>query len=359
MHAELNSDLLRVPVEAYMRARSLGFTIESFLLNGMASILPRKMQQSFPDDRELLNQARKALQELFRKDAQNIAAGVYPLGVLEPESPLKHLGRLPRVILDGLGLSVRRGLGKTQKFDASAREWLADLPRYYRRNFHFQTDGYMSEASAELYEHQVEILFSGAADAMRRLILPPLRQHLDMQDRPKNGHGLTFLEIASGTGRTTRFLRQAFPMAKIVSLDLSDPYLHVARKRLARYSRIDFIQADAAHLPFQNAQFDAVVSVFLFHELPEEERSKVLLESMRVLKPGGFHGLVDSMQRHDRPELTPLFEAFPKNYHEPFYRNYSEIPMEGLLTQTGFQAVHTELGFLSKMVRSTKKNNPA
>ena len=35
--------------------------------------------------------------------------------------------------------------------------------KHYLQNFHFQTDGYLSEASAELYDYQVEVLFSGGA----------------------------------------------------------------------------------------------------------------------------------------------------------------------------------------------------
>lgn len=347
--------LLKTPIEAWIRTRSLGFILESTLLNGMGRILPRKMRQTFPQDPKQLKRLRDSVLALFDRDARNIAQGIYPLSVLKTESPLAHALRVPRVLIDGLGLSLRRGRGKTQAFDSQAKDLLEELPRYYRRNFHFQTDGYLSQKSAELYEHQVEILFSGAADAMRRLILAPLKAHFENQSPEwkaahPDGQGLTILELAAGTGRATRFIRQAFPRAKIVAVDLSDPYLHVARKRLASYARIDFMQADAAHLPFQDGQFDAVVSVFLFHELPEAERERVIRESLRVLKPSAFLGLVDSIQKGDVPEFDELLEAFPLNYHEPFYRNYSEHPMEALLRAAHFGQITTDTGFLSKVV---------
>ena len=47
------------------------------------------------------------------------------------------------------------------------------LLNYYLQNFHYQTDGYLSDLSANLYDLQVEILFNGAADAMRRRIITP------------------------------------------------------------------------------------------------------------------------------------------------------------------------------------------
>lgn len=46
------------------------------------------------------------------------------------------------------------------------------------QNFHHQTNGYLSDLSANLYDLQVEIFFGGLADAMRRYILAPLKRGL-------------------------------------------------------------------------------------------------------------------------------------------------------------------------------------
>jgi hypothetical protein len=56
-------------------------------------------------------------------------------------------------------------------------------PSYYLQNFHHQTDGYLSDASANLYDLQVEILFGGSADVMRRRILAPLSKDLKLLSR--------------------------------------------------------------------------------------------------------------------------------------------------------------------------------
>eukprot|EP00443_Scrippsiella_acuminata_P060241 CAMPEP_0115554928 /NCGR_PEP_ID=MMETSP0271-20121206/97547_1 /TAXON_ID=71861 /ORGANISM="Scrippsiella trochoidea, Strain CCMP3099" /LENGTH=95 /DNA_ID=CAMNT_0002988671 /DNA_START=129 /DNA_END=413 /DNA_ORIENTATION=+ len=42
-------------------------------------------------------------------------------------------------------------------------------PEYYLRNFHYQTDGWLSDASARIYEVSTEALFTGTQDAMQRL----------------------------------------------------------------------------------------------------------------------------------------------------------------------------------------------
>lgn len=227
---------------------------------------------------------------------------------------------------------------------------MSGLPEYYQRNFHYQGDGYLSEHSAELYDHQVDVLFAGTSDAMRRLILEPMKRQFGATD----GEGLTFLELGAGTGRATQFVRLAFPKAKIVALDLSAPYLKKAQKRLLKYPRHDYVEGDAAKVPFVDSHFDAVYSVFLFHELPFETRKAVIAESLRVLKKGGFIGLVDSIQLGDVRDLDSALEKFPVDFHEPFYPNYVQNPMEKLFEDAAIDDVSTQTGFFSKVITGRK-----
>ena len=61
---------------------------------------------------------------------------------------------------------------------------LSAFPDYYLRNFHYQTGGYLSERSAKLYDQQVEVLFIGSADAMRRQALVAHRRLRTTPARP-------------------------------------------------------------------------------------------------------------------------------------------------------------------------------
>lgn len=248
-------------------------------------------------------------------------------------------------------MARRRKNHKAHEFSKEARDLLADLPEYYQRNFHYQGDGYLSPLSAELYDHQVDVLFAGSTDAMRRLVLAPMKAHFGGSD----GEGLKFLEVGSGTGRSTEFVRLAFPKAKIVSVDLSAPYLKRAQERLRKYPRHDFVEADAAHLPFLEDSFDAVYSVFMFHELPIDARKAVLREAYRVAKAGAFVGMIDSLQTGDVPAFDSALEQFPKDFHEPFYKNYSKHPMEDLFSEAGFIEIDTGTGFFAKLVTAKKK----
>jgi ubiquinone/menaquinone biosynthesis C-methylase UbiE len=294
-------------------------------------------------DLPLFLDVQKSLRNLLKADADRISAGYYPPSVLVPEPGLiGHFQRLPKVFQAAMGASRRRFSRQTRSFSARARKAAAALPAYYRRCFHFQQDGYLSEESAALYEHQVELLFVGAGDAMRRLLLAPLKRHFERSD----GKGLRFLELGCGCGSATRFLKAAFPEARITAVDLSEPYLQAARQKIPG---VTFLQAPAENLPFPGKEFDAVVSVFLFHELPLDVRRQVLRESHRVLKTGGMMAFVDSLQLGDAPGLDEPLRQFPKDFHEPFYPGYIRKPMEKLLAEAGFRALESGLGFFSKV----------
>ena len=133
--------------------------------------------------------------ELLKRDAALIGQGDAPLSVLTPQDPLGHGIRLLRILADGTAVGKRRRTHSAREFTKDARRWLDELPAYYRRNFHYQTDGYLSAHSAALYEHQVELLFRGGADPMRRMIIPPLRAHLQRAGASDDGAGLHFLEL--------------------------------------------------------------------------------------------------------------------------------------------------------------------
>jgi ubiquinone/menaquinone biosynthesis C-methylase UbiE len=290
------------------------------------------------------------LRALLERDAAMIGEGMAPLSVLAPRDPLGHGGRLLRILADGVRVARRRRERSSRDFGREAERWLEELPAYYRRNFHYQTDGYLSESSAELYEHQVELLFRGGADAMRRMVLASLKRHFG----DVSGRGLRFLELGSGTGIATRFVAQAFPEARITALDLSAPYTKHARRALREFERVDPIQGDAANLDFGDERFDAVYSVFLFHELPLPVRELVLSESSRVLRPGGFLGLVDSLQKGDDPELDWALDFFPREFHEPYYAHYAANPMEHLVEAAGFESIESGPGYLAKSLSARK-----
>src|SRR5262249_34410369 len=135
-------------------------------------------------------------------------------------------------------------------------------PRYYLQNFHFQSDGWMTDDSAERYDTQVEVLLNGAANTIRRQALPQLHEAFAGRDQRK----LQLLDIGCGTGRFLDFVKQTWPRLQTTGLDMSAPYLRHAQRHLKRWTRTGFVVGKAEAIPLPDASQDAVTSIFLFHD---------------------------------------------------------------------------------------------
>jgi SAM-dependent methyltransferase len=96
--------------------------------------------------------------------------------------------------------------------------------------------------------------------------------------------GMDVLDLACGTGNAT--IPAAKAGARVTGLDFAPRLLEIARERCAdAMVEIDFVEGDAQEMPFEDASFDRVVSVFGHMFAPDHERTAA--EMKRVLRPGG------------------------------------------------------------------------
>ncbi len=94
------------------------------------------------------------------------------------------------------------------------------------------------------------------------------------------------LEVACGTGISTRFLRQALPESvHIVATDLNAAMLDFAKGKQGDLPNVTFEIANALALQFEDSAFDAVMCQFGIMFFPDKEKG--LMEMARTLKPGG------------------------------------------------------------------------
>jgi len=331
----------RLAFEAAQAARIGWFFGQKMLAARFAEKIPAPPQfagRHFPDRRRLVAD----LWRLVEQDWHNIEAGIYAAPEDWRGSPLQGLRRAADFFADLRAVEARR------RGDPS--ELLLDNPKagrypaYYRRAFHFQSDGYLSQASAERYDYQVEVLFGGGAAAMRRQALVPLRAAL-----LRHGAGARLLDIGCGTGEFLREVKRNYPRLAVCGIDLSTPYLAIAHRRVAQWSRVALLTAAAERLPFLDASFDLVTSLYLFHELPHDVRAAVVAEMARVLKPGGSLILLDSLQTGDEPDYDALLDYFPLAFHEPYYASYLVEDLNRLM-RPGFAPEERSLAYFSKVM---------
>src|SRR5215469_2644889 len=176
--------------------------------------LPERLKgRAMPDRQRILGDLRKLLEQ----DWRNIAAGLYAAPEEWNGNPLAGLRSAVDFFTD-LGAVESRRHGDP----AERRLKLPDTgryPAYYRRNFHFQSDGYLSAASAERYDHQVEVLFGGGAAAMRRQALPTLRDAL--LEIEGGARSARLLDLACGTGAFLAEIKRNYPRLAVTGIDLS------------------------------------------------------------------------------------------------------------------------------------------
>jgi ubiquinone/menaquinone biosynthesis C-methylase UbiE len=201
-------------------------------------------------------------------------------------------------------------------------------PDYYlSQNFHGVEGGYLNIDAALTY------------DPVTQYVLPPnetwVRQGVIDRVRCRPRY---ILDLGCGTGSTTVLLKQAFPQADVVGLDLS-PYMLVMAQRKARQAKLE-IQlrhglAEATGFP--DASFDMVTASLLFHETPVEVAIAILREAHRLLRLGGEVIILDGNQNTLRHTawLTEIFE-------EPYIKAYARGSVDAWMGTAGFGDVRTE-----------------
>jgi ubiquinone/menaquinone biosynthesis C-methylase UbiE len=288
------------------------------------------------------------MRSVFEREWRDVAAGLFSAPRALGPDPAEFLRRSLLYFRDLPQVDARRH-GKLDD-ELPPGDQGGGLPSYYRQNFHFQSDGWLSEHSAAIYDTQVEVLFTGAADVMRRRAMKPIAEWM----AGRNQRNLRGLDVGCGTGRLLAFLHDAWPGMKWTGLDLSPPYLAEARRLIGRTARVKLVEGAAEKLPFDDASLDIVVSSFLMHELPHDVRAATFKEVARVLRSGGLAVIVDSIQKGDQPSWDGLLDLFPHYFHEPYYADYVGGLVETLASDAGLRPVAAERAFLSKICAFTR-----
>ena len=176
--------------------------------------------------------------------------------------------------------------------------------------------------------------------------------------------GYSMLDLGCGDAR---FLEPCFSASRPASyhgVDLSEPALELARKRMVHLARADWSRQDLLeHLRQGGEAYDVIFSGYALHHLATPAKREVMLCAARGLRPGGRLLLVDVIRRQGQSReayiaayldrirnawsgLTPemVSEACAHVSAFDFPETFEEL--DAMASQAGFQPgiLHAEFG---------------
>ncbi len=136
---------------------------------------------------------------------------------------------------------------------------------------------------------------------------------------PDGGKGL---DVGCGSGALAIACAKRNPTAAFLGIDrwgkeyasFSKP-LCESNAKAEGVNNISFERGDATHLDFPDESFDAVVSNYVYHNIPGE-RQAYLLETLRVLKKGGTFALHDIFSKMKYGDMSAFMKKLKNMGYE-------------------------------------------
>ena len=151
---------------------------------------------------------------------------------------------------------------------------------------------------------------------MSRQIIQGVAEHVKL---PEGGRGL---DVGCGSGALTIACAQRNPKATFIGVDRWGKEYASFNKPLCESNakaegvrNVSFARGDATSLDFPDGSFDAVVSNYVYHNIPGD-RQAYLLETLRVLKKGGTFALHDIFSKMKYGDMSAFAEKLKSMGYE-------------------------------------------
>ncbi len=174
---------------------------------------------------------------------------------------------------------------------------------------------------------------------MSRQIIEGIAEYVDL---PDGGVGL---DVGCGSGALTIACAKRNPNASFIGVDRWGKEYASFNKPLCESNavaegvqNVSFGRGDATKLDFPDESFDAVVSNYVYHNIPGD-RQAYLLETLRTLKKGGIFALHDIFSKSRYGDM----EAFVRKLKDMGYERVELIDTTNGKFMSKFESVWMEL----------------
>ena len=140
---------------------------------------------------------------------------------------------------------------------------------------------------------------------------------------PESGVGL---DVGCGSGALTIACAKRNPNASMVGIDHWGPEYKDFSKTLCErnakaegVTNVRFEKGDAVKLDFADGTFDAVTSNYVYHNIVGANKQDLLLETLRVLKKGGYFAIHDLMEKGRYGDMQAFVKKLKAEGYEQVY----------------------------------------
>ncbi|MBZ8179038.1 class I SAM-dependent methyltransferase [Oscillatoria salina] len=212
-------------------------------------------------------------------------------------------------------------------------------PEYYLRSFHAYDRGNLSWDAALEVEVAAYAVHAGIWQDAGAKGDPRLRQsyhNLLKEQIPSQPQAI--LDLGCSVGMSSFALQATYPNSKVTGIDLSPYFLAVANyKNRQRQQNISWLHAAAENTGLPDRSFDLVSAFLLFHELPQSAATEILAEARRLLRPGGYLGIMEMNPRSQVYAQMPPYILTLLKSTEPYLDQYFSLDLADAIADAGFE----------------------
>lgn len=226
---------------------------------------------------------------------------------------------------------------------------MADLP-YFDLLIDERQDG---GETAQLWENEVHWGYwedPKSAEGTRADYIAAMK-HMngELLKAGKVADGQRLLDVGCGFGGTIQQINAGHSGMHLTGLNIDARQLAAAeaQTKAANGNRIEWVEADACDLPFEDNSFDRLLAVECVFHFPSRER--FLAEAARVLKPGGYLAVSDFVPAVAWFGKTPFWMAIRTRIAKS-YGTLGNVPLRSYKSQ-GKRA-----GLVLEASRNIRKN---